>query len=165
MVSSSAPRLTLGGCAISSAARQAGRRSIDGDQHLADHGGSRQPARLGGAGGGAAGSTDPLAKIGHIVVIFEENRSFDNFFGKFPGANGLANAGDKAIQIGPDGKPYKSLPAAMNSNLKPPAVDKRFPAQLPNRPFQINRYVPLDDDTGDLIHASIRSSCRSTAAR
>ena len=38
--------------------------------------------------------TDPLAKIGHIVVIFEENRSFDNFFGKFPGANGLANAGD-----------------------------------------------------------------------
>jgi phospholipase C len=24
--------------------------------------------------------TDPLAKIGHIVVIIEENRSFDNFF-------------------------------------------------------------------------------------
>ena len=40
-----------------------------------------------------AGS-DPLAKIGHIVVIFEENRSFDNFFGKFPGANGFATAGD-----------------------------------------------------------------------
>ena len=36
---------------------------------------------------------DPLAQIGHIVVIFEENRSFDNFFGRFPGANGLANAG------------------------------------------------------------------------
>jgi len=95
---------------------------------------------------------DPLAKIGHIVVIFQENRSFDNFFGRFPGANGLANAGDKAIQIGPDGKPYKFLPAAMNSNLKPPAPDKRFPAQLPNGPFEINRYVPLNDDTGDLIH-------------
>ena len=52
-------------------------------------------------------NTDPLTKIGHIVVIFEENRSFDNFFGKFPGANGIANAGDKAIQIGPDGKAYK----------------------------------------------------------
>jgi acid phosphatase len=97
--------------------------------------------------------TDPLAKIGHIVVIFEENRSFDNFFGRFPGANGLANAGDKAIQIGPDGKPYRLLPAAVDSNLQPPAVDKRFPARLLNRPFQINRYVPLDDDTGDLIHA------------
>jgi phospholipase C len=96
---------------------------------------------------------DPLAKVGHIVVIFEENRSFDNFFGGFPGANGLANAGDKTIQIGPDSKPYKFLPAAMNSNLKPPAEDKRFPAQLANKPFQINRYVSLDDDTGDLIHA------------
>jgi acid phosphatase len=98
-------------------------------------------------------SNDPLAKIGHIVVIFEENHSFDNFFGKFPGANGLANAGDKAIQIGPDDKPYKVLPAAINTNLKPPPEDQRFPAQLPNRPFQIDRYVPLDDDTGDLIHA------------
>ena len=55
--------------------------------------------------------SDPLAKIGHMVVIFEENRSFDNFFGDFPGANGLANAGDKATQIEPDGKPYKVLPA------------------------------------------------------
>src|SRR5450755_1711199 len=95
---------------------------------------------------------DPLVKIGHIVVIFEENRSFDNFFGNFPGANGVANAGDKAIQIGPDGKPLKLLPAPIDTNLKPPDVDKRFPAQLPNRPFQINRYVSLDDDTGDLIH-------------
>jgi len=96
---------------------------------------------------------DPLARIGHIVVIFEENRSFDNFFGKFPAANGLANAGPTATQLGPDGKPYKLLPEPIDSNLKPPAVDKRFPAQLPNRPFQINRYVSLDDDTGDLIHA------------
>src|SRR5690242_8979111 len=78
--------------------------------------------------------TDPLARIRHIVVIFEENRSFDNFFGRFPRANGLANAGDKTVQIDPDGKPYKFLPAAIDSNLKPPAVDKRFPAQLPNQP-------------------------------
>jgi len=103
--------------------------------------------------GAAQPADDPLARIGHIVVIFEENRSFDNFFGKFPGANGLANAGERAVQIGPDGKPYKLLPAAMNSNLKPPDVDKRFPAQLPNRPYEINHYVSLDDDTGDLIHA------------
>ncbi len=96
---------------------------------------------------------DPLAQIGHVVVIFEENRSFDSFFGRFPGANGLANAADKAIQIDPEGKPYKYLPTVINSNLKPPDVDKRFPAQLPNRPFEINRYVSLDDDTGDLMHA------------
>jgi phospholipase C len=95
--------------------------------------------------------TDPLTKIGHIVVIFEENRSFDNFFGEFPGANGIANAGDKAIQIGPDGKAYRFL-TTINTNLKPPDVDKRFPSQLPNSPFQINRFVSLDDATGDLTN-------------
>lgn len=98
-------------------------------------------------------ASDPLTKIGHIVVIFEENRSFDNFFGKFPGANGFATAGDFAPQLGSDGKPYKFLPAAMDSNLKPVAEDKRFPAQLPNQPFEINPYVSLEEETGDLIHA------------
>jgi phospholipase C len=78
--------------------------------------------------------------------------SFDNLFGKFPGANGLANAGDKSIQVGPDGKSYKFLPTTMNTNLKPPNVDKRFPTQLPNRPFQINRFVSLNDDSGDLTN-------------
>lgn len=31
---------------------------------------------------------DPLRRIGHIVMIFEERRSFDNLFGLFPGVNG-----------------------------------------------------------------------------
>jgi phospholipase C len=97
-------------------------------------------------------SLDPLAKIGHIVVIFEENRSFDNFFGRFLGANGFATAAGWGPQIGPDGKPYKFLPAAIDSNLKPAAEDPRFPAQLPNQPFEINPYVSLEEDTGDLIH-------------
>jgi acid phosphatase len=101
---------------------------------------------------GQPASSDPLAKIGHIVVILQENRSFDNLFGKFPGANGIANAGDAAIQIGPDGNPYKFLPQPVDSDLKPPDVDKRFAGQIPNRPFLLNHYVSLDDDTGDLIH-------------
>ena len=33
-----------------------------------------------------------LSKIDHIVVIYAENRSFDNLYGLFPGANGIANA-------------------------------------------------------------------------
>ena len=94
---------------------------------------------------------DPLRKIGHIVVIFDENRSFDSMFGQFPGANGLANAGDHAIQIGPDGQPYKTLPQPIDSHIK--AVDPRFPAKLPNKPFDMARYVGMSDKTGDLIHA------------
>ncbi|TIX05270.1 MAG: acid phosphatase, partial [Mesorhizobium sp.] len=30
-------------------------------------------------------------KIDTVVVIYAENRSFDNLYGGFPGANGLAN--------------------------------------------------------------------------
>ncbi|GAC1322999.1 MAG: hypothetical protein NVSMB25_18830 [Thermoleophilaceae bacterium] len=32
---------------------------------------------------------DPIHKIKHVVVIMQENRSFDTYFGTFPGARGL----------------------------------------------------------------------------
>ena len=35
----------------------------------------------------------PLDQINHIIVIYQENWSFDSLYGKFPGANGLASAG------------------------------------------------------------------------
>jgi phospholipase C len=37
-----------------------------------------------------------LRRLKHIVVIYLENHSFDNLYGEFPGANGLAKAGSKA---------------------------------------------------------------------
>src|SRR5580704_11241202 len=48
-------------------------------------------------GGGGGGKIDQSvqslrAKINHIVVIYQENWSFDAQYGKFPGANGIANA-------------------------------------------------------------------------
>jgi acid phosphatase len=97
---------------------------------------------------GTAGS---LGAIQHIVVIFMENRSFDGMFGNFPRANGLANAGDTAIQIDADGVPYKILPQPIDVGVKKP--DPRFPSDLPNRPFEMSPYVSLEDKTGDLIHA------------
>src|SRR6476646_11003851 len=41
---------------------------------------------------GAARGNDQLSKINHIVVIYEENHSFDNLYGGWEGVNGLANA-------------------------------------------------------------------------
>ena len=93
-----------------------------------------------------------LDKIEHILVIYLENRSFDNLFGTFPGANGLGNAGPAAIQVDLTGKPYATLPQAVNTSAKPPAVDTRFPVNLPNKPFDIDQYVPIDQKTGDLWH-------------
>jgi phospholipase C len=33
-----------------------------------------------------------LAKIKHIVIILQENRSFDHYFGTYPGADGIPMA-------------------------------------------------------------------------
>jgi acid phosphatase len=47
-----------------------------------------------------------------VVVIYAENRSFDNLYGTFPGANGLANASRRSVvQVDRDGKPMRGLPA------------------------------------------------------
>jgi phospholipase C len=48
----------------------------------------------GAAGVGLAGSGKPqidpgIHKIRHVVVIMQENRSFDSYFGTYPGADGL----------------------------------------------------------------------------
>ena len=38
----------------------------------------------------AAAHRQKLDQIENVVVIYAENRSFDNLYGTFPGANGLA---------------------------------------------------------------------------
>src|SRR5437763_8615882 len=35
---------------------------------------------------------DPTTQIQHVVIISKENRSFDQYFGQFPGANGATTA-------------------------------------------------------------------------
>jgi acid phosphatase len=96
---------------------------------------------------------DPgLAKINHLIVIYQENWSFDGLYGRFPGADGLANAGGAVRQTMKDGAPYATLPPPLDTNKKPPAIDLRFPPNLPVQPFDIARYVPPDEKTGDLVH-------------
>jgi len=84
-----------------------------------------------------------LEKLHHIVVIYLENHSFDNLYGEFDGANGLSRAGDHATQVDRAGHPYRQLP-------RPPG--KAFPADLPNAPFSIERYIPINAKTPDLVH-------------
>lgn len=101
----------------------------------------------------AAKSPKGLANIQHIVVIYLENHSFDNLYGLFPGADGIAHAPPEATrQVDLDGQPYSKLPQVLDTRLKPPAPDPRFPADLPNQPFELGRYVPADQKVGDLTH-------------
>jgi len=47
-----------------------------------------------------------------VVFIYAENRSFDNIYGSFPGANGLADAKPISIaQLDRNGQPMNGLPA------------------------------------------------------
>lgn len=110
-------------------------------------------ALLSATGGVAAEVPAGLSRIEHIVVIYLENRSFDNLYGLFPGANGLAQSGATATQVDRNGTPYPVLPPVMMVKHKhEPTPDPRFPADLPNAPFRIDRFVPLDQPTGDLVH-------------
>ena len=85
-----------------------------------------------------------LNKINHVIVIYQENWSFDSLYGYFPGANGIANAGKTINQVDKTGKLYKTLPQPINTNLKPAASDSRFLANLPVKPFDAGPYVAPD---------------------
>jgi phospholipase C len=77
-----------------------------------------------------------LDAIETIVVIYLENHSFDNLYGLFPGANGIARAtAEQTTQLDHDGRPLPGLPAVWGADGK---ADPRFPRQPPNGPFRID---------------------------
>ncbi|HLX87342.1 MAG TPA: alkaline phosphatase family protein [Acidimicrobiales bacterium] len=44
----------------------------------------------------------PISKIRHVIVIMQENRSFDSYFGTFPGAEGIPMANGVPTTCEPD---------------------------------------------------------------
>ena len=54
-----------------------------------------------GATGCATPPPTPAQRIQHLVVIYAENHSFDNLYGLFPGADGIANASaeQKTVEV------------------------------------------------------------------
>lgn len=107
------------------------------------------------------------SKINHIIVIYQENWSFDALYGKFPGANGLqgATAATLAQVYCQSGTttyvPLAALPAAFTTppgangcqwNGASGTVDARIPAGLPVAPYDLSKYVATTADTGDIIH-------------
>jgi len=86
-----------------------------------------------------------LNKVRHVVVIYLENHSFDNLYGDFAGANGLSHATTaRTIQVDATGTPYGFLPAISGTTA--------FPTNLPNTFFNIDQYVPNDQETPDVLH-------------
>ncbi|WP_242947796.1 alkaline phosphatase family protein [Acidithiobacillus albertensis] len=85
-------------------------------------------------------------KIEHVVVIFQENRSFDHYFGTFQPKNGqkvinlLDSSGNldprfNGLQKNPAGIPYGNLPLPLDI----PGFQN---VQLANKPFHLAPYIP-----------------------
>ncbi|GAC1622554.1 MAG: hypothetical protein NVS4B5_14680 [Vulcanimicrobiaceae bacterium] len=95
-------------------------------------------------------------KINHIVIIYQENWGFDSLFGKFPGANGYAQATSITTQLDVNGNPITVLPPVLKNS--PPSgqiPDPTFAAinnGVPVAPFDISAFVPTDGKTSDPNH-------------
>src|SRR5438477_7568622 len=97
-----------------------------------------------------------LAKIQHIVVIYQENHSFDNLYGGWEGVNGRGKA-DSAhtTQLGQAGLPYTCLLQNDFSLTSPPlpadcadaTTATLFASHFTNAPFQIDAYIPVTAQT------------------
>ena len=98
---------------------------------------------------GCAHTGRPVAaaapRINHIVVIYLENRSFDNLYGEFAGAGGLASAASAPKQVDSAGAAYATLPQTRGAPFP-------ITPALPNRPFNIDQYLTADKPTRDLVH-------------
>ncbi len=99
--------------------------------------GAASPAR--------ADTPTPLASLDQvktIVVIYAENHSFEQYFGNFPGANGLANATAAAkTQLDRNGQPLSALPSVPGNGLTDPSDPTQIPTSatvgLANGPFSL----------------------------
>src|SRR5438477_537833 len=108
------------------------------------------------AGSESDGGQSQLGKINHIVVIYEENHSFDNLYGTWEGVNGRSNAPSaKTVQVGQTTGSYTCLMQNdVNLTSPPLAADctdattaTPFTSHFSNAPFSIEQYIPKDART------------------
>lgn len=106
-----------------------------------------------------------LDQIQTVVVLYGENRSFDNLYGLFPGANGIANATAEngLVQRDRDGSVMATLPPVWKNRAKGVTTDQpdpQYPTAMPNGPFRIDAApvnLPLTVPTRDLTHRFYQS--------
>jgi acid phosphatase len=99
-----------------------------------------------------------LSSVKTIVVIFAENRGFDNIYGTFPGANGLPVNGTYVPQVDRDLAALPKLPQTWNGVTAAgftPAITQAMSDNLQNSPYSLEAtYAGFDRTyiTRDLYH-------------
>src|SRR6266702_7455032 len=71
------------------------------------------PFSSNGASSNTSSNNGDIQKIKHIVVIMQENRSFDSYFGTYPGVDGIPAGVCLPDPHGPCVKPFHN-PADLN---------------------------------------------------
>lgn len=130
-------------------------------------------ALLAGVGGAAQAAPKGIDAIDTVVVIYAENRSFDNLYGHFPGAYGIDSAAPSQVrQLDRDGKVLSELPpvwGGLTAKGVSPAVTEAQSAHLPNQPFAIDDpkgfNQPLSVATSDLWHRFYQNQMQINGGR
>jgi acid phosphatase len=96
-----------------------------------------------------------LARVKHVVVIYEENHSFDNLYGGWEGVNGLSNAtAAQKTQVNQAGAPYTclmqldvNLAAVQPQGCSDSTTGTTFTSHFTNNPFTIDDFIKPADTT------------------
>ena len=92
------------------------------------------------------------SNVKHIIIIYQENWSFDALYGRFPGANGILEATPASLtQRDRNGAPLAAAPAPLNGKT----VDPHFASlSLADalKPFDLGTYIGTEAQTGDIVH-------------
>ena len=108
----------------------------------------------GSSSSSASAAPDETSKINTVVVIYGENRGFDNLYGSFPGANGISSASAASTQqLDLDGKTVLAKqPAVWGYASTSPWSNV---STLPNAPYNLGSApvsAPTSMVTPDLVH-------------
>ncbi|KAA5608908.1 acid phosphatase [Rhodovastum atsumiense] len=128
------------------------------------------------AGLGITGGTARAAgldEIRNIVVIYAENRSFDNLYGHFPGAEGVEGLPASAsAQVDRNGSPLATLPpiwGGLTAVGVTPAVTQGMTTDLANKPFAIDAAdsfaTSIAVPTRDLVHRFYQNQMQINGGR
>src|SRR3954470_9532286 len=100
----------------------------------------------------ARAKASPLDGIRHFVVIYEENHSFDNLYGEWPGVDGIDRAKARHIlQVDQAGNGYSCLPQVdVNLAAAPPDctdASRGITSAFSNELFRIHDFIKPTDTT------------------
>jgi acid phosphatase len=115
------------------------------------------------AAGADSSSAKSLNRINHIVVVYEENHSFDNLYGSWEGVNGRSNANPAhTLQLKQNGDVFACLlqndvnltspdplptTCTDTTGTVPASTSTTFQSHFTNAPFSIEAYIPPDART------------------